>query len=320
MTSEPLKLGIIGLGIMGERLMRAALAHEGTRITAVWDPGAAAVARLTSITPDIAISADAAAVIAASDAVYIASPPASHIALGQQVLTAGKALFLEKPLASDLAAARAFVAGANAQRAAVNFPMASSPSIAQLRAWLPEIGPVQRIDISAAFAAWPRGWQQGAASWLSERAQGGFTREVISHFLFLAQRLGGPLRLTEARVSYPPGTGSETAIAARLSAGAVPVTISAGVGITLADDHNITRIQGSTGAIRLRDWSFAEKLSPDGTWHAAPDALPNEKMRPLTLAGQLDKLAALTRGEAMDLATLGEALAVQEIVEGILAS
>lgn len=316
---EPLKLGILGLGIMGERLMRAALAHGGTRVTAIWDPGAAAVARLASITPEITMSADAAAVIAASDAVYIASPPASHIALGRQVLTAGRALFLEKPLASDVSAARAFVAEAKGQRAAVNFPMASSPSIAQLRAWLAETGTIQRIEITAAFAAWPRGWQKDAASWLSERAEGGFTREVVSHFLFLAQRLGGPLRLAEARVSYPPGRGSETAIAARLSAGEVPVTISGGVGITLADDHNITRIQGALGAIRLRDWSFAEKLAPDGRWHPAPDALPNEKMRPLTLAGQLDKLAALTRGETVDLATLGEALAVQEVVEGILA-
>lgn len=317
---EPLKLGILGLGIMGERLMRAALAHGNTRVVAVWDPGAAAVARLAAITPDITMSADAAAVIAASDAVYIASPPASHIALGEQVLAAGRALFLEKPLASDLAAARAFVAGARGQRAAVNFPMASSPSIAQLREWLPGIGNIQRIDITAAFATWPRGWQQDAAAWLSQRAEGGFTREVISHFLFLTQRLVGPLKLEEARVTYPPGTGSETAIAARLSAGGVPVTISGGVGITLADDHNITRIQGASGAIRLRDWSFAEKLSHVGTWQAAADALPNEKMRPLTLAGQLDKLAALTRGEAVDLATLEEALAVQEVVEGILAA
>jgi predicted dehydrogenase len=317
---EPLKLGILGLGIMGERLMRAALAHGNTRVTAVWDPGAAAVSRLASITPDLTMSPDAAAVIAASDAVYIASPPASHIALGQQVLAAGRALFLEKPLASDLPAARAFVAGAQGQRAAVNFPMASSPSIAQLREWLPGIGNIHSIAISAAFAAWPRGWQQGAAAWLSERAEGGFTREVVSHFLFLTQRLVGPLKLEQARVTYPPGTGSETAIAARLSAGDVPVTISGGVGITLADDHNITRIQGARGAIRLRDWSFAEKLAPSGTWHAAPDALPNEKMRPLTLAGQLDKLAALTRGEAVDLATLQEALSVQEVVEAILAA
>jgi len=320
MNHEPLKLGIIGLGIMGERLMRAALAHGNTQVTAVWDPGAEAVARLASITPALSMSADAAAVIAKSDAVYIASPPASHIALGQQVLAAGRALFLEKPLASDLAAARAFVASAKGQRAAVNFPMASSPAIAQLQAWLAGIGPIRKLEITAAFATWPRGWQQGAAAWLSQRAEGGFTREVVSHFLFLAQRLVGPLTLDEARVSYPAGGGSETAIAARLSAGDVPVTISGGVGITLADDHNITRIQGTLGALRLRDWSFAERLSPLGTWHAAPDALPNEKMRPMTLGGQLDKLAALTRGEAVNLATLDEALAIQTVVEGIFAA
>ena len=315
-----MKLGIIGLGIMGERLMRAALVHGHTRVMAVWDPGAEAVARLAGVTPALTMSANAAAVIAASNAVYVASPPASHIAHGQAVLAAGRALFLEKPLASELAAARAFVAGAAGKRAAVNFPMASSPAIQQLREWLPGIGAIRRLEITVAFATWPRGWQQAAAAWLAERAEGGFTREVVSHFLFLARRLVGPLELEAARVTYPAGTGSEIAIAARLHAGAVPITISGGIGTTLADDHNILRIQGATGAIRLRDWSLAERLAPDGTWQPAPDALPNERMRPMTLAGQLDKLAALTRGESVDLATLQEALAVQEIVEGILAS
>ena len=46
---------------------------------------------------------------------------------------------------------------------------------------------------------------------------------------------------------------------------------------------------------------------------------PNEQARPLVLARQLDKVAALTRGAAQDLATLDEALRVQEQVEAILA-
>lgn len=320
MTTEPLKLGIIGLGIMGERLMRAALAHGATEVVAVWDPSPGAAARLASITPDLRLSASAAEVIAAAGAVYVASPPASHIAHGQAVLSAGRALFLEKPLASDLSAARDFVAAAQGQRAAVNFPMASSPAIQQLREWLPAIGQIHRIDITAAFAKWPRGWQQGASSWLSQREEGGFTREVVSHFLFLTQRLVGPLTLHEAKATYPDGNGSEIAIAARLMAEMIPVTISGGVGTTLADDHNIIRIQGAHSAMRLRDWSFAERLHEDGTWHPAHDALPNERMRPVTLSRQLDKLAALTRGQAVDLATLAEALSVQEIVEGILAA
>ncbi|TCI00325.1 Gfo/Idh/MocA family oxidoreductase [Roseococcus sp. SYP-B2431] len=320
MTSDRLKLGIIGLGIMGERLMRAALAHPGTDVVAVWDPSDAAVGRLAGITGDVTMSGSVEQVIAAAEAVYVASPPDSHIALGQAALAAGKALFLEKPLASDVPAARAFVAGAQGQRAAVNFPMASSPTIAQLRRWRPEIGRIERIEIRAEFAGWPRGWQKGAASWLSKRADGGFTREVVSHFLFLAQRWGGPLRLAEASVTYPEGDGSETAIAARLWAGDVPVALTGSVGTTRADEHNLTTIIGSKGQLRLRDWSYAEKLEADGQWRTAPDAMPNAEMRPLTLAGQLDKLAALARGEETELASLAEALSVMEAVEGILAS
>ncbi|MCX8132549.1 MAG: Gfo/Idh/MocA family oxidoreductase [Roseococcus sp.] len=314
-----MKLAIMGLGIMGERLLRAALTHPATEVVAVWDPAPEAAARLACIAPGLALAPDAAAAIAAAEAVYVASPPASHIAHGRAILEAGRALFLEKPLASDLAAARAFVAWAKGRRAAVNFPMASSPATAQLLRWLPEIGPLRAIEISCAFAAWPRAWQRAAASWLARRAEGGFTREVASHFLFLAQRAGGPLRLIEGSADHPPGEGSETAARARLLAGEVHVRFEGRVGGTEREETNETRLIGAAGEIRLRDWSYAERLGPDGLWHAAPDALPNPAMRPITLAGQLDKLAALTRGEATTLATLEEALAVQEAVEGILA-
>jgi len=72
--------------------------------------------------------------------------------------------------------------------------------------------------------------------------------------------------------------------------------------------------------VRLRDWSFAERLGTDGRWAQAPDALPNERMRPLVLRDQLAGVAAMTRGEAHHLATLREALEVQEVVEAILAA
>lgn len=314
-----MRLSIIGLGIMGERLMRAALNHPGTQVASVWDPAPQAAARLAAISPDLTMSATANEAIGAGQAVYVASPPASHIAHGRAVLEAGRSLFLEKPLASDLVAARAFVAEARGQRAAVNFPMASSPAVAQLREWLPEIGAVRDISIIVAFAAWPRAWQSAAASWLAQRAEGGFTREVVSHFLFLAQRIGGPLSLLEGRADFPEGGGSETAIFARLTAGGVPVTLDGAVGTTEADDHNLFIVTGEHGAVRLRDWSIAEQLGADGLWYPAADALPNPQMRPLTLARQLDKLAALTDGMRVDLASLEEALAVQEAVEAILA-
>jgi len=316
-------LGIVGFGIMGERLLRAALNHDVSviRPVAVWDPSPAAAARLAEIAPGLPMLGSAAEVIAACDVLYIASPPSSHIAHADAAFAAGKAAFLEKPLASDLVEARRFVAAAEARgaRAAVNFPMASSPAVAQLSAWRAGIGAPGALSISADFATWPRFWQQAAASWLAKRQDGGFTREVLSHFLFLTRRQLGPLTLTSAQATYPAGDGAETAIRAEMTAGGVPVTVTGSVGRTTADETNEWRLSCQGGAIRLRNWSIAEKQAEDGAWATAPDALPNETMRPLVLQGQLDKLAALTRGETVNLATLREALEVQEVVEAILA-
>lgn len=321
-------LGIVGFGIMGERLLRAALAHDPAviRPSGVWDPDPQAAARLAAIAPDLPMLPSAEAVIAGCDALYVASPPASHIAHAEAAFAAGKAAFLEKPLASDLDAARRFVAAAerSGARAAVNFPMASSPAVAQLSAWRAGMGAPRALSIQLGFRAWPRGWQQAAAAWLSRRAEGGFTREVLSHFLFLTLRQLGPITVESRSATFPGDSGpdadaSETAIRARLTAGGITAEVAGAVGITEADDENEWRLTLDGGAIRLRDWSFAERQAVDIGWHAAPEALPNEKMRPLVLKGQLDKLAALTRGEPQDLATLREALAVQEVVEAILA-
>jgi predicted dehydrogenase len=313
-------LGIVGLGIMGERLLRAALTHDAVCLAGVWDPAATAARRLASIAPDVRMLATPAEVITRCDVLYVASPPSSHIPHAEAAFAAGKAVFLEKPLASSLFEARRFVAEAEraGARAAVNFPMASSPAVAQLANWRASLGEPEALSIRLAFARWPRSWQEAAASWLSKRVEGGFTREVLSHFLFLTRRQLGPLRLLSGSATFPSGDGAETAIQALVMAGGTQVEISGSVGTTEADDHNEWRLQCQGGAIRLRDWSFAEKHAVDVGWHPAPDALPNEKMRPMVLQGQLTKLTLLVRGEPHNLATLREALEVQEIVEAIL--
>ncbi len=308
-----MRLGVIGLGIMGERLLRVAHAR-GDAVAALWDPSEAARARGAGLGPVVGSAAE---VIAASDAVYVASPPASHVHHGRAALAAGRALLLEKPLAADPGEAREFVRWAAGKRAAVNFPMASSPAVAQLRAWQPGIGAPRSLTVTVAFREWPRAWQSAAAPWLDGAEEGGFTREIVSHFLFLARRLLGRLALHDAFVTRPDPARAERGLAARLSAGGVPVTLAGGVGRTDAEDTNLFTVRGERGAIRLRDWSLAERQEGEA-WLAAPDALPNPRMRPVTLGGQLDKLAALVRGEATDLATLEEALEVQEIVEGML--
>ena len=316
-------LGIVGFGVMGERWLRALLDHPEPplRAVAVWDPSPAAAARLSAAAPGVPMLRDAEAVIAACDLLYVASPPRSHLGLAGQAFEAGRAVLLEKPLSSDTAAARDFVAAAEARgaRAGVNFPMASSPAVAQLAAWLPGIGAPRALAIEAAFAGWPRPWQRDAAPWLSRRAEGGFTREVLSHFLFLSRRLLGPLALEGGRAEHPAGDGAEVAVEARLRAGDVPATLRGRVGGTARDEMNAWTLRGERGAIRLRDWSVAERKGAQG-WEAAPDALPQERARPLVLREQMRKAAAMARGEPHGLATLREALDVQEVVEAILAA
>ena len=143
---------------------------------------------------------------------------------------------------------------------------------------------------------------------------------MLSHFLFLTGRLVGPFRLEDSFAAFPEPGRSERAARASLRVGTVPVTVLGSVGTTRKDDHNTWILQGPNGAVRLRDWAIAERLGADGAWQPAPDAMPNERARPLILRRQLQAVAAMTRGEAHALATVAEALAVQEVVEGILAA
>lgn len=323
MPESPVAIGLIGAGIMGERLLRAITEQPPGLLRAggIWDPSPQAMARIAAAFPMVPAAADAAALIDRSDCVYIASPPASHLGHARAAIAAGKAVFCEKPLAVDVAQARDFVAEAGG-RGAVNFPFASSPAIATLRGWIESgaVGAAPRLEISVAFAKWPRSWQVDAAGWLDGPAEGGFTREVVSHFLFLARRCFGTLHGLEAQATFSEPGRSERAIAARLMAGEVPVTLTGSVGTTSKDDHNIWQLEGDAGAVRLCDWSHAERRQPDGSWRRADDALPQEQARPLALKRQLEGVVRLVRGEPHHLATLEEALDVQEIVEAILKS
>lgn len=320
----PVRLGVIGCGIMGERLLRAACAHDPAVlvVAGAWDPAERAMRQLAAALPQVPRHETAAALVAASDCVYIASPPATHLDHARAAFAAGRAVFCEKPLAVDRNDAADFVREATkaSERAAVNFPFASSFAVDQLQRWLAEgvIGPVRRADVTLGFATWPRAWQSAASSWLDGRIEGGFVREVGSHFLFLARRLFGPLEMDGWQVHYGPDPSlSERAVEMTLVAGGIPMSVQGKVGFTEMADCNEFRIVGATGSIRLRDWSFAERLV-DGEWHQAADAMPNENVRPLVLRRQLDKVAALSRGCPQDLARLDEALDVLNAVELVL--
>ena len=319
--SERKQIGIISLGVMGLRMLARLIEHPRFSALIAWEPNPAAVAEVKKLYPGLNIAANAAELIAAPDldALYIASPPGNHLAYAHQGFDAGLAVFCEKPLTIDFTEGRKAIARIESQRlrAAVNFSLGSSPGLAAMTAAIRDatIGEPQRVEIELAFERWPRTWQAGAGRWLAERAEGGFSREVLSHFVFVLQRILGKAMVEEARPDYPAdGISAERALQARLRAGGVPVTVDARVGGSLPDFNRMTLI-GSKGAIELHDWFGLRRRSGGGEWIA--DGTPQSN-RQIGQSAQLDQLAQMIDGRAQTLPSFAEALAVQETIESIL--
>lgn len=322
---ELLNVGLIGLGVMGQRMLARLAQHPRLRATRVWDADPAALARTLAAYPGLQPAPSAEALIATPGlhTLYIATPPAPHMALSNRAFDAGLAVFCEKPLTVDFDAARRTIDRITAQghRAAVNFSLASSPGLAALQAAVRGgLGTLQAVQIELAFAAWPRPWQAAAGTWLAERAEGGFTREVLSHFIFVLQRVLGAAQVLHAAPDYPPdGRSAERALSARLVAGGVPVQVQATVTGAVAgavDDFNCFLLQGSAGAVELRDWFGLRQRRADGPWQAEGDPAAG---RLRGQADQLDQWVALVEGRPHGLPGFAEALAVQQTIEALLA-
>ena len=319
--NEPKQVGIISLGIMGQRMLARLAVHPRARALLAWDPDPAQVAAVRKQYPDFRIAATATEVIAAPglDCIYIASPPASHLAYAHQGFDAGLAVFCEKPLTVDFAEGRKAIARIEAGRlrSAVNFSLATSPGLAAMQAAIGDgsIGKPERVEIELAFDQWPRTWQSAAGHWLAERAEGGFCREVLSHFVFVLQRALGQATVEAAKPDYPAdGLSAERGLQAQLHAGGLPVTVAAQVGGKLPDFNRMTLI-GSAGALEIHDWFGLRRRRGSGDWLAEGTPQSN---RQVGQSGQLDQVAEMIAGRAHSLPSFAEALAVQETIEAIL--
>lgn len=304
-TMRRFGVGVLGLGVMGQRMVEGLRAHPQFVVPAACDPAVNAGSGTVAMLPNPE------AVIAhpAVDCVYIATPPLAHLPLLQQAVAAGKAVFCEKPLATSVGEAQACVAAVEAAGvpAAVNFPFARAEASLRLQELVRggALGVVREARLTLRFATWPRGWQTGASTWLAKPVQGGFAREVLSHFLFLSLRLFGHGTIREATLQRGPA-GTETALQAVIDFGAVPLTIDAAVAGEI-DDHNRYEVRGSRDSAALFDWSRLE--------HAG-----RSSERSVSMPAQVQALYRLLCGEPdHDLATMREAAEVVTLVEGLLA-
>ena len=311
---------VIGLGIMGRRMVANFEHHPSFDLIGVWDPASEARSAVGNEFPEVSIASDAGSLISnpETDVVYVACPPRWHKEYALAAIDAGKPLYCEKPLGIDIAESEDLVTRLENTGTpnVVNFVQASCEALALTHAGLKNgvAGDVLGIDIIVQYQQWPRAWQIDA-DWLRFRDQGGYTREVISHFIFVTNRLLGSAKLLWSQATYPQVPDlCETHIQAKLDCSGVPVSIFGSSGGIGPDRQEVT-VWGSKRSFRISDFYFLE-TSEGAEWNdaLAPDADP----RMTTLQSQLDNVAQWLNGEAHSLASARDALSVQKIIEGML--
>jgi predicted dehydrogenase len=314
-----IKTAIIGLGIMGRRMLTQMRSHTAFEPNYLWDPSAKACALALLENPSANITESASLAISSADLVYLACPPDIRRTYAIEAAKSGKAIFLEKPLGINIESSRDLVSELEKYGipTAVNVTQAAGVALSSV---LEEknsgrLGELEGIDIVLTYGAWPREWQK-AADWLRYKAEGGMTREVISHFLFFSERILGPLKIIWSNPTFPSDSLlCESHLHARLETeNGCPVNIMASVGGAQPDRQELT-IKGSLKSRRVSDF-YRDSESTGGDFISVREE-PQDP-RASSLGAQLDDLKLLIDGFPHRLATVNEALSVQILIEGIL--
>jgi len=205
-SREPLRVAVVGLGLMGSVMVKAFDGDPAWELVAVCDPDPASCDRALEGRPQTVASGDSSEVCDGAfldshriDFVAIASPPSSHADLSSRVLRAGRHVLCEKPLSPTAPEADEMTAEAARHPdclALVDFQLRFNPA----RRWLRDrlraglVGEPRLVTIVAGFPSllgteWT--W------WSDKRAGGGLLNEYGSHLVDLLQWLFGPVDLAD---------------------------------------------------------------------------------------------------------------------------
>ena len=295
-------------------MLDVAAAHPEFVVVRAGDVGDDAVRKARAAHPDVEFTSPQEVLDASDlDAVYIATPPAFHADAAIAAMRSGKAVLCEKPLAVSAEDGRRMneVADETGVATGVNFALSDTNATHHVERSLRsgEVGDVVGVDVRLTFPLWPRAFQ-ATATWVGEREQGGFIREVFSHFAYLTDRLVGPVRPVNASVDYPEDPKvSEIAARGFVRAGDVPVQVSGFAGVTGAETYEWT-LWGTKKSYQLRAWRDLYISDGAGWTRVEPEGEAGSEATRLAL------FARAIRGEKPEsLADFAAAYRVQQVVE-----
>ncbi|MEQ2526761.1 Gfo/Idh/MocA family oxidoreductase [Robertmurraya yapensis] len=306
-------IGIVGLGAIGQRLIKQFMEHPEVEIVAVCDQFESLAKETAASLGDARAYTAYPSLIADEkvELVYVAVPPKFHHSIVMDVLRAKKHVLCEKPLANSLEEAKEMHEAAKEAGVvhAMNFPLNYGPAATKLTDMIGEnyIGKLRRLQLTMHFPQWPRGWQQN--DWVGKREQGGFVLEVGVHFIQQTLKIFGDIKNIQTRLELPADSAkSETGIiaTAELEDG-TPVLIE-GLSQVAGEEYIGFTAYGSEGTLSLENWGhlkggkMGEELKPI----LAEDVTPNRL---------IDELVKAVKGEVAELYDFEVGYKAQRVLE-----
>jgi scyllo-inositol 2-dehydrogenase (NADP+) len=277
--SRPVRVAVVGLGKIGVAHTALLSTIPGVEIVGLADRARALARSVRGMGFRAPAYADAGAMLAATrpEAVWVCTPPDAHWPVARACLEAGAAVFVEKPLAHDVADAERIVAlaAARGRPAACGYTLAFWPSFAAAGHAL-AAGAVGRVR-AARFAMYLSQVFGARRGWMYERARsgGGVVANVSAHALFLVRAWLGMPRTVAATWQAPAG-GVEDAVEARLAlADGVEARFESSWTVP---DHPVAwaevGIEGDAGRLAVDNEELVvEASAPAGGWPAGRTVL-----------------------------------------------
>lgn len=250
-----MNLGIIGLGAIGERLIKILLDHKRTHIKWIYDINEEKTKEMAK-TYNLRDVSDYQVMIDDPDIdlIYVAVPPKYHKDLALKVIEK-KHILCEKPLAGTIEEAKdMFEASMNTDHVnGMNFPLFYGPAYQKIKSYLAteKLGKIKRLELTGRFPIWPRYWQVN--KWIDTKEEGGFTREVFTHFIQLMQSEFGLIENLHSVVKYDDQVSAERSLLATGNIGEIDVLFNGLVGLNQVEDLRWTII-GEKGSVELINW------------------------------------------------------------------
>ncbi len=234
------------------------------------------------------------------DAVAIAVPPALQAEIALAALKRGLAVFAEKPLAADLAGARAMRDQAirSGRPTMVDFEFPELPSWQRAKAMLDDgaIGALRHVVVS--WQVENAATRQRLRNWKT-LGGGGILGNFVSHCFHYIEYFCGPLAGLSARLSGLPGEGSGIETTAVLGGGfasGAALSLTMSCASYLGSGHRI-EFYGEDGTLMLVN-TDADYMRGFALWHAGRPATALQRIEvsdPLDDPKQDGRIAPVSR-------------------------